>query len=110
MALIHIIYHSERGHTERLADAISQGVNMVGGCSSRMITVEQAAKEHVKQCEGLILGCPTHMGNVSAPMKKFIDDVISPVWMDGGIPIRSAQRLAAAARFMAIKSSRFWRC
>lgn len=86
MTRVHIIYHSERGHTERLADAISQGVNLIGGCSSRMITVEQATKENVKQCEGLILGCPTHMGNVSAPMKKFIDDIISPVWMDGGIP------------------------
>ncbi len=86
MALVHIIYHSEKGHTEKLADSISQGVNLVGGCSSRIITCNQAAKEHVTQCEGLILGCPTHMGNVSAPMKQFIDDVISPVWINGGIP------------------------
>ena len=86
MTAIHIIYHSVKGHTERLAEAVAQGVESVGGCSSRLIRVEKARKEDVTGCQGLILGCPTHMGNVSAPMKTFIDNILGPIWIKGGIP------------------------
>lgn len=86
MAIVHIIYHSDRGHTERLAEAIAQGVDGVGGCSSRIIPVEQASEQHITSCQGLVLGCPTHMGNVSFAMKKFMDEVIGAIWMKGGIP------------------------
>ncbi len=86
MALIHIIYHSEKGHTEALAERIAEGVDTFGGCSSRLLRCQDANQDHVTGCQGLILGSPTHMGNVSAEMKRFIDHVISPVWMQGGIP------------------------
>lgn len=86
MAVIHIIYHSVRGHTEKLAESVAEGVNTVGGCTSRIITCEQARPEHVTGCQGMILGSPTHMGNVSAPMKTFMDEIISPIWINGGIP------------------------
>jgi len=84
--LVNIIYHSIKGHTERLAEAVAEGVQMVPRASSQLITVDRAQTEHVTQCQGLLLGSPTHMGNVSAPMKTFIDEIISPVWMNGGIP------------------------
>jgi NAD(P)H dehydrogenase (quinone) len=86
MAVVHIIYHSVAGHTERLAESIAEGVQMVSGCSARIFPVEQARQEHVTSCQGLLLGCPTYMGNVTAAMKKFIDDVIGSVWEKGGIP------------------------
>lgn len=86
MAVIHIFYHSDRGHTERLAESISQGVDRVGGCSSRIIPVEKATIQQVTSCQGLALGCPTHMGNVSASMKQFMDDVLCDVWKKGGLP------------------------
>ncbi len=86
MAVIHIIYHSDRGHIERLAESIARGVDTVGGCSSRIVPVEQASESHVTSCQGLILGCPTYMGNVSAPMKKFMDETIGSIWRKGGIP------------------------
>lgn len=86
MAVIHIIYHSGRGHTERLAEAISLGVDGVGGCSSRIIPVEKATLQQVSSCQGLALGCPTYMGNVSAPMKQFMDNVLGEIWKKGGLP------------------------
>ncbi len=86
MAVVHIIYHSVRGHTERMAEAIAQGVEIVGGCSSRIFPIEKAGVQQVTSCQGLILGCPTHMGNVSAAMKKFMDDVLGAIWSKGGIP------------------------
>ncbi|RJP25142.1 MAG: hypothetical protein C4527_17600 [Candidatus Omnitrophota bacterium] len=86
MATIHILYHSVKGHTERMAETIAEGVQTVGGCSSRLIRVEDAMRQHVTGCQGLILGCPTYMGNVSASMKTFMDTVLSPIWLDGGIP------------------------
>lgn len=86
MPLVHIVYHSTKGHTERLAEAAAEGAQRVSGISTRLIRVEEAREEHVTQCQGLILGCPTHMGNVSARMKLFMDEVMSPVWVRGGIP------------------------
>ncbi len=86
MPTIHIIYHSTKGHSERLAESIAEGIQTVGGCSSRLFRVETATSQHVTDCQGLILGCPTHMGNVSAPMKIFMDEILSPIWQNGGIP------------------------
>lgn len=86
MAIIHIIHHSVKGHTERLAEAIAEGVESTSSCSSRIISVRDATESHITGCQGLILGCPTHMGNVSAPMKVFMDEVIGSVWVKGGIP------------------------
>lgn len=86
MPLTNIIYHSAKGHTEKLAESIAEGAQSVPGMSTKLIRVEDAQPEHVLECQGLLLGCPTHMGNVSAPMKQFMDDIISPIWINGGIP------------------------
>lgn len=86
MPLVNIVYHSTKGHTERLAEVIAEGAQQVAGITTRLIRVENAREEDVTSCQGLILGCPTHMGNVSAAMKLFMDEVIGPVWSRGGIP------------------------
>ena len=86
MPRIHIIYHSTKGHTERLAECVAEGAQGVSGGFHRLIRVHEAQEEHITRCEGLILGCPTYMGNVSAQMKIFMDEVLSPIWMKGGIP------------------------
>ncbi len=83
---VHIIYHSDRGHTRCLAEAIASGAESVRNTEVQLIEVSRAAKTHVTTCDALILGCPTYMGNVSSPMKEFIDTVISQIWTEGGIP------------------------
>ena len=83
---VNIIFHSNHGHTRKLAEAIVEGARTEQGAEVQMIEVERAAQTHVTNCDALVLGCPTHMGNVSSQMKEFIDTVISQIWMNGGIP------------------------
>ena len=33
-----------------------------------------------------MLGAPTHIGGISADMKKWIDTKLSAIWMKGGLP------------------------
>ncbi len=86
LTLVNIIYHSTQGHTERLANAVAEGAQTVPGVSTKVIRVIEAEPHHVTECQGMVLGSPTHMGNVSAPMKTFMDEIISPIWINGGIP------------------------
>ncbi len=44
----------------------------------------EAVAEDLKNCDGLILGSPTRFGNMSAPMKMFIDST-SKVWLEGAL-------------------------
>jgi len=44
----------------------------------------EATAEDLKDCDGLILGSPTRFGNMSAPLKMFIDST-SKVWLEGAL-------------------------
>ena len=83
---VNVIFHSKYGHTQKLAEAIAEGAGLEPDTEVQLVEVARATKTHVTGCDAMILGCPTHMGNVSSEMKEFIDTVISQVWLDGGIP------------------------
>ena len=75
MSRVLIVYHSKTGHTEEMAKAVekgahSQGVEVV--CKR----VQEAHVDELPAYDGIIIGSPTYFGNVSAEMKKFIDDSI----------------------------------
>ena len=41
-----------------------------------------ATNEDLKNCDGLIIGSPTHFGNMAAPVKSFLDGTTSE-WFNG---------------------------
>jgi len=71
-----VIYHSEHGHTERLAFAIADGAREVRGTTVEVIRVENANQEHLLRADVIFWGSPTHFGNMSMPMKQFVDNTI----------------------------------
>ena len=109
-----VLYYSPGGTTAEMANIIARGVEEVDGMQARLRTVpavspvtEQtepeipesgalyATKDDLVECDGLILGCPTHYGNMPASMKYFIDGT-SALWMGGKLAGKPAAVFSAS--------------
>ena len=101
MKKILIIYYSKNGSTKIMSEKISRGVQSVDNVEPILRTVPEinngeinelanadgvlyVTNEDLKNCDGLIIGSPTHFGNMAAPIKYFIDST-SDVWISGGL-------------------------
>ena len=95
MTRILILYYSKHGNTRKMARLIARGVQQVDGCEAMVRTVEPLVKdddytaadaiissEELAECDGLLLGSPSHFGNMAAPLKAFIDST-SQIWLNG---------------------------
>ncbi len=73
---IAIIYHSGFGHTQRVAEAIAEGITQVTDADAALINVDIMTEqdwETLDNAHTIIFGSPTYMGGVSAQFKTFID-------------------------------------
>jgi len=109
-----VLYYSPGGTTAEMANIIARGVEEIDGMQTRVRTVpavssatEQSASsipdsgplyastDDLIECDGLILGCPTHFGNMPAAMKHFIDGT-SALWMGGKLAGKPAAVFSAS--------------
>ncbi len=103
MIEILVLYYSQGGSTAEMARTISRGVEEVEGAQSRLRTVPAistvcnatqapvpeagapyALHTDLEECDGLILGSPTHFGNMAAALKHYIDGS-GNLWMNGAL-------------------------
>ena len=115
MADILILYYSQNGGTTEMAQHIARGVEQVDGMRARLRTVAPvsticeatadsipdsgapyATLADLQQCAGLILGSPTHFGNMAAALKYFLDGTGS-LWMGGDLIGKPAAVFTATA-------------
>ena len=101
MAEILVVYFSRHGATEALAREVCRGVDSIDGMSSRLRTVPDVSSvaeateaavpddgppyaelRDLEECSGLVMGSPTHFGNMAAPLKYFLDGTTGP-WFGG---------------------------
>lgn len=101
MTEILILYYSRTGATEALAREVCHGVDSVAGAAARLRTVPPvsavseataeplpkdgppyATTTDLAECAGLVLGSPTHFGNMAAPLKNFFDGTVNE-WIAG---------------------------
>ena len=87
MNRILVLYDSQSGNTELMAQLVAEGAQSVPETEVRVRRVSDATAEDIYWCEGLALGSPTNMGLLSWRMKKFWDEVMLEHWMkvDGRI-------------------------
>ena len=87
MNRILVLYDSQSGNTELMAQLVAEGAQSVPETEVRIRRVADATAEDIYWCEGLALGSPTNMGLLSWRMKKFWDEVMLEHWMkvDGRI-------------------------
>lgn len=100
MADILILYYSVNESTKNMGRLIARGVETIDGANAILRTVsDKVNKENqsdplveindLKNCSGLILGSPTHFGNMAAPLKAFIDQTTSE-WFNGTLANKPA--------------------
>jgi NAD(P)H dehydrogenase (quinone) len=67
-----LLFDSRGGLTERLAEAIAEGVRSVPGVTLNYRRLDDAATDELKQCDALILGSPNWSG-ITGKLKDWID-------------------------------------
>ncbi len=91
-----VAYHSQDGHTEKLARAVAEGVGEADGARADLKPVEQVTADDLRGCDGLLLGSPVYGGTVSHQMKLFMDTVMGEVWMTGELAGKAGGAFASS--------------
>ncbi len=75
-----IVYHSQSGTTERMAEAVIRGARHEGivGVTVRVLGALEADADDVLWSDALILGTPENFGYMSGGLKVFLDRVYYP--------------------------------
>jgi len=68
-----IIYHSETGNTEKMAELVSQGCESVQGVEAKTMPIDNVDEAWVTEAEAVIFGSPTYEGSCSWQMKRYLD-------------------------------------
>ncbi len=103
MTKILVLYYSRTGSTRAMANLVARGIERVDDAEAIIRTVPDVSPEcekvaddipaggapyvtldDLKQCNGLVLGSPTHFGNMAAPLKYFLDTTTS-LWFTGAL-------------------------
>ena len=99
-----VLYYSRTGHTQKMANVLCQGVESVEGMSAKLRTVPSVRQatdpeiadpvpeqgpayvtlQELADCSGLIIGSPTHFGNMAAPLKQIFDQTTN-LWFNGSL-------------------------
>ena len=105
-----IVIDTRYGNTHRLALAVAEGAGKVAGAQVKLARapvmepeaiynqqderfqkaqtafrkLPEATPADLEWCDALVLGSPTRFGNMSAPLKTFIDST-GKLWLTGGL-------------------------
>ncbi|MCC7175076.1 MAG: flavodoxin family protein [Bryobacterales bacterium] len=79
-ARILVAYHSETGHTEKLAQAIAKGAASVEGAEVTLRKTSDVKPEEIARYDGMVVGTPVHWANLTAETKRFLDQVGAALW------------------------------
>ena len=97
MRTVAVVYHSDSGSTKILAEAIHEGAGSLEDVRAELHEIQradlsdgfyrnEALFNSLDEADAIIFGCPTFMGNVSTPMKAFLEATLqrfsSRAWTD----------------------------
>lgn len=99
MCNILIIYASDYGGTEKMAQAVAKGAESVQGTSVVLKKAEEAQAEDFQAADGVIVGTPVHMGSMDWRIKKLIDTECAGLWMKDAMNGKVAGVFASGSGF-----------
>ena len=97
-----VVYYSEQGHTEAMAQAVAKGAGTSPDAKVRLLSVDKATGDDLLWADAVVIGSPVHSANVAAPIQKFLShmpwdqkmkDKIGAAFVTGG-GISSGEELA----------------
>lgn len=78
MKTLLIIYHSQTGNTEQLAQAAYRGACQVAETHTRLVRAFEATLHDLITCHGVLFGTPENFGYMSGAIKDFFDRTFYP--------------------------------
>ncbi len=73
-----IVFHSQGGSAERLADAVLRGARRADGVAVRAVRALEATLDDLLWAEAVIFGTPENFGYMSGALKDFFDRTFYP--------------------------------
>lgn len=70
-----VVYYTETGNTERMAELICEDARREGA-QAEIIRVEECGLDDLIEADGVVVGSPTYFSNVAWQVKKLIDESI----------------------------------
>jgi len=78
MKQLTIIYHSQSGNTQQLAEAVAAGAREEEGLSVSIKTAFNAGLDDLLAADALLFGTPENFGTMSGALKDFFDRTYYP--------------------------------
>lgn len=69
-----VTYHSLSGNTERMAEAVVDGVKSVSGTEALLKRVGKVTADDLFSADAVVVGSPVYWSNMSGEVKTFIDN------------------------------------
>jgi multimeric flavodoxin WrbA len=73
MTKILIVYHSQGGNTQKMAEAVAEGAKEVKEVEVTLKKAFDIAEEDLIDCDGLVIGSPEYFGTMSGVVKDLFD-------------------------------------
>lgn len=70
-----IVYHSETGNTQKMAELIRKGCDNIEGVESKAMSIDDLDVTYIAAAGAVIFGCPTYEGTASWQMKRLLDTI-----------------------------------
>ena len=117
MTRILIVYHSQTGHTKRMAQAVLEGAKSIEGIDAILKEAAEATLEDLLNCDGLAVGTPENFGYMCGMIKDFFDRtyagaqdkvfrkpfvIFISAGNDGSGALRSIERIALGYKFKSV--------
>lgn len=74
-----VVYHTQSGHTGRLAEAVLAGARRTDSITVRCLHAFDAGVDDLAACDALLLGTPENFGYMSGALKDFFDRTFYPL-------------------------------
>ncbi len=68
-----IVYHSQSGNTQKMAEKAAEGARFIEGVDVLLKRASEATLEDLLACHGLLIGSPEYFGYMAGVVKDFFD-------------------------------------
>ncbi|MDY6853825.1 MAG: NAD(P)H-dependent oxidoreductase [Thermodesulfobacteriota bacterium] len=73
MCRILVVYHSQTGNTQKMAESIVKGAQSIENVEVILKRAKDATLKDLIECDGLAIGTPEYFGYMSGMVKDFFD-------------------------------------
>ena len=77
MPKIAVVYYSESGNTEKMAELVAEGCGQVEGVQVEMVSLPGADVGTVSEADGFAIGSPDYFSYVAGHVKTFYDEALA---------------------------------